>query len=322
MIRDETRQPERIAVRVHAIVYAGPDVNLYDLRPIEGSLLPAFESGAHVDLHLPNGIVRQYSLANDQREYHRYLFGIKRDLHSRGGSRYIHDNLRVSDTLFVGAPRNTFALNGEQVPVVFISGGIGVTPFLSMARRAADLGLEWILHAAMRRRSETAVLSELAEVQKRVVIHIDEECGDKPIDLAPIIASASPDTHFYCCGPGPMLKAFEEATRKRPASKIHVEHFQNEAAAVETRGFSVRLARSNRTIDVQPGQTIAAALRNAGIDISTSCEQGVCGACETRVLEGVPDHLDLILTDDEKVANKSMMICCSGCLGDLLLLDL
>jgi vanillate O-demethylase ferredoxin subunit len=219
-------------------------------------------------------------------------------------------------------PRSTFSLVEDGKPAIFISGGIGVTPFLSMLARASRIRMDWRLHAAVRTREETLLLSSAGELGERVVTHVDEEHDGRPFDLHQIVRSAAPDTHLYCCGPSPMLDAFEQATSARNGQYNHVERFSADAPAAAGSGYSVRLARSNRTIEVRPGQTLLAALQDAGVWVATSCEQGVCGSCETRILAGRADHRDLILTKDEKSANQTMMICCSGSLDDVLVLDL
>lgn len=309
-------------MRVVKITYAGPSVNFYELRPVSGRNVPSFTAGAHVDLYLPNGLVRQYSIASDPEDRVRYLFGVKLDKLGRGGSRLVHETFRAGAVVPVGAPRSTFSLVEDGRPAIFISGGIGVTPFLSMSARASRIGLDWKLHAAVRTREDILLLSSSGEFGVRAVMHIDEEHDDRPLDLARIVDSAAADAHIYCCGPAPMLDAFEHATAARDRRYVHIERFNSDIPPATVGGYLVRLVRSNQTVEVLPGQTILAALRDAGVQVATSCEQGVCGSCETRILAGRADHRDLILTDDEKFANQTMMICCSGSLDDVLVLDL
>jgi ferredoxin-NADP reductase len=313
---------DSIDMRVTAILYAGPDTNLYELRPISEDLVPAFKAGAHIDLHLPNGLIRQYSIASDPEDRTRYVLGIKRDASGRGGSRFVHESIRAGTVIPTGLPRSTFSLVEDGKPAVFIAGGIGVTPFLSMAQRANRIGLNWKLYAAMRKCADLPILSPLQSQGDRITTHLDEKHNDRPIDLAAIIRSVSSDTHLYCCGPSPMLKLFEQQTASRESKYNHLERFTNDAPAGAAPGYAVQLARSNLTVHVGTGQTIIEALRDKGIQVMTSCEQGVCGSCETKVVAGRPDHRDVILTDDEKASNKTMMICCSGSLDDVLVLDL
>jgi tetrachlorobenzoquinone reductase len=311
-----------IDMRVTAIIYAGPGVNLYEVRPITGDPVPLFDAGAHVDLYLSNGLVRQYSIASDPEDRDRYVLGIKLDTLGRGGSRFVHEFIRVGTVIPISMPRSTFSLVEDGKRAVFIAGGIGVTPFLSMAQRASRIGLDWKLYAAVRTRADLAVLSAIQNRGDRVTTHVDEDHENRPIDLARIVRSVSPDTHLYCCGPSPMLKVFEQETSSREGQYNHIERFSNDLLAATMGGYTVQLARLNLTVKVDAGQTIMEALRRTGIDVATSCEQGVCGTCETKIVAGRPDHRDVILTDDEKASNKTMMICCSGSLDDVLVLDL
>ena len=283
--------------------------------------MPRFTAGAHVDLRLPNGFVRQYSIANSEEEDHRYLLGVKREAAGRGGSRLMHDELRVGTVLEVGRPRNNFPLVESAAHSVLIAGGIGVTPILSMVARLRSLGRSWELHYAVRRRSEAAFLDLLRAGGAPVLLHVDEEQGSV-LDVALIVGAVREGTHLYCCGPTPMLDAFTSAAASWPAEQVHLEYFASAFAPAIDKGFIVELARSKRQIAVVPGQTILEALRANGIKVVSSCEQGICGSCETRVLAGEPDHRDLLLSDEEKAAGEVMMICCSGSRSAVLVLDL
>lgn len=303
-----------------SVTWKSDAIRSIELRPVQEEPLPAFDAGSHIDLHLPTGLVRSYSLTNPQGERHRYVIGVGRDRASRGGSSYLHDQLRVGDILGVSPPRNLFKLAEDAPAAVLIAGGIGVTPTVCMAARLTELGRPWTLHYAVRSRSEAAFLPDLEGYGERLHLHCDDENGGV-LDLKPIVASAPPEAHLYCCGPTPMMQAFGDLTRPLDPDRIHVEHFTPlESAAVEG-GFLVELARSGRTVAVPHGSTILEALANAGFLLPNSCQQGVCGTCETRVLAGVPDHRDSIMTPSERAANKTMMICCSGSLSERLVLD-
>ncbi len=308
-----------LRARLTAIRYAAEGIHLYEFSPVDGSTFPAFTAGAHVDLHLPNGLVRQYSLCNAQEETHRYVVGIKRDAASRGGSAYVHDQLKVGTVLALGTPRNHFTLREDAPHSVLIAGGIGVTPIACMAQRLRALGASFEVHYAVRRRDEAALLDLLAGGSLH--LHVDAERG-APLALAQIVAAAPPQAHLYCCGPGPMLDAFEAATGGRPAGQVHLERFSAATPAAAEGGFTVQLARSGRSIRVPPGCTILDTLRQEGVEVQASCEQGICGSCETRVLSGRPDHRDSLLSDQEKRSNQVMMVCCSGSRDELLVLDL
>ncbi|MFC5496891.1 PDR/VanB family oxidoreductase [Caenimonas terrae] len=309
-----------LAMRLSAIRYAAAGINLYEFTPLDGAALPAFGAGAHIDLHLPNGLVRQYSLCNPSHEHHRFVVGVKRDINSRGGSRCVHDELRAGSVLQVGGPRNNFELNEDALHTVLIAGGIGVTPIACMVQRLQVLGRSFELHYGVRQREEAAFLDVLAGTGCH--LHVDAEHGGVPLDIAAVLAAAPADAHLYCCGPGPMLDAFEAAAAGRPPALVHVERFSPVQPAAVAGGFTVKLARTGGSVYVAPGHSILDTLRAGGIDVPASCEQGICGTCETRVLAGTPDHRDSLLSDEEKAANNVMMVCCSGSKEDILILDL
>jgi vanillate O-demethylase ferredoxin subunit len=312
-------------VRLKRINFEAETVNSYELVAIEGDLIP-FTAGSHIDLHLSNGMIRSYSLVNDPSERHRYVIAVNKDAASRGGSRFIHDGLRVGDIITISHPRNNFALQENAGHSVLIAGGIGITPLFSMIHRLETLGRSWELYYAARMRCSAAFLDALNAlrpgVQPKLHLNFDHEPSGRMFDLTAIVKGAPPDAHLYCCGPVPMLQAFEMATTDRPADHVHVEYFKAREKPAAEGGFEVRLARSNRTIMVEPGKTILNALLDAGIEASYACTEGVCGTCETRLLEGIPDHRDLFLSKEEQAANKTMIICRSGSKSRTLVLDL
>ena len=308
--------------RLTAIRYAAHETNLYEFTRLDGAAWPDAAPGAHIDLHLPNGMMRQFSLVRPGAAPQTYVVGVKRDRASRGGSIQVHDGLRVGDELDIGGPRNNFPLDENASHSVLFAGGIGVTPIMCMIERLEALGRSWRLYYSCRSRAETTFLRELQAKGERVTFNFDAENGGKFLDL-PAIAAASPkDAHLYCCGPTPMLKAFEAATASWPRAQVHVEYFTAAEAPATDGGYIVELRRSGREIVVPQGKTILEALREAGIEVTTSCEEGVCGACETAVISGTPDHRDMILTASERAASRTMMICCSGCKSERLVLDL
>jgi tetrachlorobenzoquinone reductase len=314
---------QTLAVQLHAIRYETAAINTYELRAADGAALPRFTAGAHVDLHLPNGLVRSYSLCNDPDETHCYVLGVNHDPASRGGSRYVHEALRVGMTLTISAPQNDFPLFEAARHTVFIAGGIGITPILSMIRRLDALERSWELHYCTRTPETTAFLETLRGYGPRVHVHHDGTPDGKRLDIAALFAQHDAETHFYCCGPVPMLDAFNAATVPfEDEARFHVEYFAAKEAPATAGGFTVQLARTGRSIRVEAGKTILETLQGAGVEVNYSCSQGVCGACETRVLEGIPEHRDMVLTKAERESNRSMMICCSGSKGDCLVLDL
>ena len=307
-------------MRLTGIAYAAKDTNLYEFRRPDGASLPGIEPGAHIDIHLPNGMMRQYSLVTADGDPAAYVVGIKRDRASRGGSRYVHEYLGVAEILKIGGPRNHFPLNEDAPHSVLIAGGIGITPIWCMAQRLQKLGRSFELHYACRTRDEAAFLQELQKLQQAHV-HIDAEVGGF-LDLAPIIANAPAGSHFYCCGPAPMLAGYETATKHVPAAQVHAEYFTAKEEAATDGGYVVELRKSGLEFAVPEGRTILQVLRDAGVDTPYSCESGVCGACEAKVVSGDVDHRDNVLTETERKASKTMMICCSGSKSSRLVLDL
>jgi tetrachlorobenzoquinone reductase len=307
-------------MRLTAIRYAAQDINLYEFRSPDGAALPPVEPGSHVDLHLPNGMMRQYSLVTADGDAGAYVVGVKRDRASRGGSVYIHDHLRVGQIIAVGGPRNNFPLKEDAAHSVLIAGGIGVTPIWCMAQRLKKLGRSFELHYACRDRAEVAFHDEL-KATPEAKIHIDAEAGGF-LDVAAIVSGARKDAHFYCCGPVPMLDAYEKATKHLPPEQVHIEYFTAKEEAATEGGYVVELRKSGKEFTVPEGKTILDVLLEGGVDIMYSCQEGVCGACETIVVSGTPDHRDGILTDKERAESKTMMICCSGSKSPRLVLDL
>ncbi len=317
----EESPADLLTLRLDAIRFAAADTNLYEFVRADGGPLPAYSPGAHIDVHMPGGLMRQYSLARPYRPGEAYLVGIKLDAGTRGGSRFMHEQARVGSTFQVSPPRNHFPLAEDAPHTVLIAGGIGVTPIWCMAQRLAETRAPFEMHYAVRTRADAAFLEELEAMSPLARLHVDAEAG-AVLDVAAIVKAAPKGAHLYCCGPGPMLAAFEAATAGWPAERVHVEYFSGPAPEPIEGGFVIALAKSGREFVIEPGTTILETLRKAGFNVPASCEQGVCGTCETRVLEGTPDHRDLLLTPAEKASNKTMMICCSGSLSDRLVLDL
>jgi ferredoxin-NADP reductase len=311
-----------IEVRLNAIRYAARDINLYEFRRPDGGPLPDYAPGAHVDLHLPNGLLRNYSLIVPKPEPGTYTFGIKRDRASRGGSRYIHEELKVGRTLKISPPRNNFPLVEDAAATVMLAGGIGITPIWCMVQRLEELRAPWRLHYANRTRAETAFLEPLAALAG-ARLHFDDETGGKFLDVGRIVAEAPKEAHLYCCGPAPMMQAFEAATADWPRAQVHVEYFVAKAEpAVRKGGFTVELARSGQEFFIPEGESILEVLLDHGLDVDYSCELGICGACEQRVISGIPEHHDSILTEEEQAENQRVMICCAGCRSERLVLDM
>lgn len=305
-------------VQVTAMRLETPDVISIELRATGGHALPPAAPGAHVDVRLSNGVTRPYSIVSSDDD--RYVLAVKREAESRGGSRHVHDTLRVGDVVGVGAPRNQFALAEDAHPSLLIAGGIGITPLLPMARALEREGRPWRMHYTARDVSAAPFARELQSFGDKVRMHGSRDAGR--LDIARLVADAAPGTHFYCCGPSGMLDAFAAATRDVDPAHVHMERFEAIAPPPDAGSFEVKLARSGRSVRVGPKVTVLDALLEAGVNVPYSCSQGICGSCEARVLEGVPEHRDEILTEAERASNKSMMLCCSRSLSPTLVLDL
>ena len=240
---------DTLQVRVKTITWEADGILSFELWPMPPRKeLPAFTAGAHVDVHLPNGVLRSYSLLNSQDERNRYVIGVNKDAQSRGGSRYMHETLRAGDALTIGFPRNNFPLDEAAPLSVFIAGGIGITPLRSMIRRMQSLGKPWRLHYAARTRQNAAFVDALQalrdETSAEVHFTFDREPGARMLDIPGIVDALPTGAHIYCCGPLPMLDAFEAATKAVPPGQVHVEYFAARESAATEGGFTVELARS------------------------------------------------------------------------------
>jgi ferredoxin-NADP reductase len=319
-------ETSRFSARVQEVVSESECVRSYLLRPAGDDRFPAAGAGAHIDLHLGNDLVRSYSLCGKPGDVDAYRIAVSLEESGRGGSKYVFESLAPGVLIDIGGPRNNFALNESAAHSILVAGGIGITPLWSMAQRLAQLGRSWTLYYAARSLKTAAFvphLQELAELTNgRVVISVADDPQRQRFDWRQIARAAPAGTHFYCCGPAPMVAAFSQALDHLPPNQVHVEYFNGAAPATDGKGFTVELAQSSKIVQVKPGQSILDALQAIGVEVSHACKEGVCAACETRVLQGTPDHRDLVLSKKEKADNKSMMICCSGALSETLVLDL
>lgn len=312
-------------VVVRKRVEQGEGVVVLDLVDPLGKSLPVFEAGAHVDIHLKPGLVRQYSLCGNPADATAYRLGILKDPASRGGSLAVHELLFEGNQIAISVPRNHFPLAGDASRSILIGGGIGITPMIAMAHTLQASCSDFALHYCSRSRSRTAFLDELAcaSFSKRVFTHFDDEAAEQKLDLAAVLGSPDDDVHVYVCGPaGFMAWVISEAVKAGYAeANIHREYFQVE---VDTSGnsFEVVAARTGKTVRVAEGQSIVDALAAVGINIDVSCEQGVCGTCLCNVLDGEPDHRDVYLTEEEKAANDQILVCCSRAKTAKLVLDI
>jgi ferredoxin-NADP reductase len=285
-----------------------------------GAQLPAWTPGAHIDLLLAD-LVRQYSLCGTPGDQHTYRIAVLLDPDGRGGSRRVHETLREGDQVAVRGPRNHFPLH--SVPrYLFIAGGIGITPILPMVAAAAEAGADWRLYYGGRSRVSMAFRDELERYGERVTLWPQDTDGLLPLDE--ILHGPQDGTLVYCCGPEGLLTAAEQRCATWPPGSLHTERFAAKPQAAETheQPFEVVCQRSGLTVTVPPGQSIIDALDENGVSVLSSCLEGVCGTCETRVLEGIPEHRDSLLSEEEQEANEYMMICVGRSKSERLVLDL
>lgn len=317
---------DQLTVKVLRKTQEAQDIASFELARVDGGPLPAFSAGSHIDVQVPGGLTRQYSLCNDDQESHRYRIAVLRDAASRGGSAGMHDALHTGDVLTISTPRNHFPLVRAE-RTVLLAGGIGVTPLLSMAQRLAAVGADFELHYCTRSAERTAFRAEIAAspFAGRVHFHFDDGDAGQKLNAAALLASPAAGTHVYICGPTGFIDHVVGTTVTQGWDKanVHLEYFG--AAPQDTANdgsFEVQIASSGKTYTVAKDQSVVQALAAHDIEILTSCEQGVCGTCITRVLQGECDHRDLYFTDEEKAANDQFTPCCSRAKGKLLVLDL
>lgn len=287
------------------------------LRHPLGEQLPAWEPGAHIDVVLGPELERQYSLCGDPADRTAWRIAVLREPDGRGGSAHVHEELGQGAKVRVRGPRNHFALRPAP-RYRFVAGGIGITPILPMLAAAESAGAEWTLLYGGRTRNSLAFTQELSRYGDRVTVAPQDETG--LLDLASVLDDVPEGTLVYCCGPGPLLDAVEA---RCPAGVLHVERFApKEQETGANTAFEVELAQSGRTLTVPADVSVLDAVRATGVEVLFSCTEGTCGTCETDVLEGTPDHRDSVLTDEEREAGETMMICVSRCRGKRLVLDL
>lgn len=306
---------------VRARTVASEGVVCLELADARGGELPAWQPGAHIDLLLGDGMVRQYSLCGDPADRSAYRIGVLREPDGRGGSVFVHERLAVGDRVRVRGPRNNFAVEGAP-SYLFIAGGIGITPLLPMIAQAHASGADWQLLYGGRSRASMAFLPELQQYDGHV--HVVPQDTHGILDLPGFLARHTPGALVYACGPEPMLLAVEAACSSLPAGTLHVERFspKEQLRTEADAGFEVFLKQSGITVEVPPDRSILHSIEATGVVVLSSCQEGTCGTCETDVLEGEPEHRDSLLTPEERAGNETMMICVSRCKGRRLVLDL
>ena len=299
----------------------------FEFADLKGEALPMFSAGAHVDVYLPSGLVRQYSLCNDPSETHRYQICVLRHAASRGGSQAMHELLLEGDTVSLGLPKNHFPLESGAKHSVLIAGGIGITPLLSMAHQLSSKGADFTLHYCARSRQRSPFLDAIAnsKFSDRVVFHFSDDPNSKKFDVSKDLRQFSPESHLYVCGPVRFMEATLAGAHQQgwPEGNLHREYFSGvQSDSTSNVAFDIKLASSGRIVHVSKESTVMAALAACGVEIASSCSEGVCGTCLTRVLGGEVDHRDRFLTAQERAAQDRFTPCCSRARGSMLVLDI
>lgn len=317
---------DKQALIVRAINDEATNIRSYELAFADGAALPPAEAGAHVAIHLPNGLTRQYSLYDQPGAKTVYRIAVLKDPKSRGGSEFMHEQVKVGDQLNISGPFNNFPLSAKHQSATLIAGGIGLTPVISMARHLHQCGTPFSLHYCARNEVDAAFVEELRREEAfsgAVQMYFDGGDPAKGLNVRDLLAEIVGERHLYCCGPGGLMDAVEAATKHWPKGTVHFERFKAEPVnSAENTKFTIHLSRSNVEFEVPADKSILNVLREQGFDIDTVCEEGVCGSCLTDVLEGIPEHRDQILNDDEKSKNDVMAVCCSRAKTSRLVLDI
>lgn len=315
---------DNILLEVADVRAEARDVLLLELRAPDRGQLPEFTPGAHIELCLENGLIRHYSLANDCRERDRYLLGIARSAPSRGGSDYVHRQLKCGMRITARKPRNNFQLTNEAGAYIFIAGGIGITPIMSMCLWCEANCKPWRLVYAARSQQRAAFYEALRPYAEHVHFHFDD-VKNSVLDVADILSRVRENEHIYCCGPDPLMKAVRDCSRDLTSSPVHFEYFSPPSKSSENEQsevFAVKLRGTGLTLEIPANKSILEVLEENGISVESGCRAGVCRTCEVSVCEGQIDHRDFVLSQAERDSGRSMMICVSRGRSSLLVLDL
>ena len=315
-----------LTVKVDKINQEAEDIRSYELVDPEGRLLPMFTAGSHIDVELPNGLMRQYSISNDPRDVDRYVIAVLREVEGRGGSASMHDDVKEGDSLTITAPRNNFPIHENATHHILLAGGIGVTPLLAMARDLAGRDQSFELHYCTRSPEKTAFKDAIAsdELKSSVTVHHDGGNPADGLDIAGMLKEVRQGANVYYCGPTGFMHACEQATEHWPTGTVHREFFNVDPDVEfgDDNAFKIIIASTGQELDVPADKSIVDVLRANGIEVETMCEEGICGTCATVLLEGDPDHRDFVLDDEEKERGEFIMVCCSRAKSPTLKLDL
>jgi vanillate O-demethylase ferredoxin subunit len=315
----------KIDVIVEKITEEATDIKSFRLVSRTGAALPRFEAGSHIDVHV-GGVTRQYSLCSDPTDTSSYLIGVKLEAQSRGGSKAAHA-LKEGDHLEISEPRNLFALDAGNGPALLIGAGIGITPLVAMMYQLKAQNKAFTLHYFARSSDHIAFSETLLRTDEeldfgRMHFHLGLDAQATGDQLDKLLTRPEPGQHVYFCGPGPFMEAINQRCEDWPKDTVHFEYYSAEPVAVTDGGFEVIATRSGRRVWVGPEQSITDALNAAGVEVCVSCEQGICGTCLTRVLNGTPIHNDMFLNDAEKAKNDQMLPCISRASSSTLTLDI
>lgn len=317
---------ETLQVKVKRKYLEAKDICVLEMVSLTGLPLPRFSAGSHVDIYLPNGLIRQYSLCNAPHETHRYVIAVKKDPASRGGSNAIHEELSEGQSVRIGLPRNSFSLAEDNTRKILIGGGIGITPLLSMAEKLKRENKDFVLHYSARSLKQMAFLEKMSDfsLTTRVKLYCNDQEVYRAFDADEALRSETNGAQLYVCGPHAFIENVLGTARLRgwDESNLYFEHFKVESFDSVDSAFEVEIVSTGQIVFVNSTETIVQALRNNKILIPVSCEQGVCGTCLTGVLEGVCDHRDFLLSDEERGSNKKIIPCCSRSKSPKLILEL
>ncbi|WP_416311721.1 PDR/VanB family oxidoreductase [Pseudomonas sp. W03] len=314
---------EMFSVRVTAVEQATPQIKRFTLARTDGQPMPAFTGGSHVIVKMTDGLSNAYSLMSDPRDLSHYQIGVRLEEQSKGGSAFMHQQVEVGSELTISTPNNLFGLDPKAGRHVLIAGGIGITPFLSQLHELEGGAVPYELHYAFRSPEHGAFQGELADGPHAESVRFYIDSLERRLDLAGLFASLAEDAHVYVCGPKPLIDAVIDGAKKAGIAESRV-HFEQFAAAPASGGaFTLVLGRSGRELRVEEGMTIIQAIENVkAAKVECLCREGVCGTCETAILEGEVEHFDQYLSDDEKASQQTMMLCVSRARGERLVIDL
>lgn len=315
-----------LELRIQSVAQETEDIVRIDLVDPRDRDLPEFSAGAHLDVHIAEGLVRQYSLAGDPAERRRYQIAVLREVAGRGGSKVLHENAHPGGAITVSAPRNHFPLADGAKRHLLLAGGIGVTPMMAMIATLEARGADWRMHYCTRSAEKTAFCDRLQPfvAAGKVVLHHDGGNPKKGLDISTTLKDVEPGTHLYYCGPSGFMAAVAQAAKHWPDGSVHFEFFNSPPARpVETRAntpFQVKLKSTGEVLDIPADKSIVQVLRDKGHAIDTSCEEGYCGTCMTRYVEGKPEHRDTVLDADDRA--QYVLICCARSNTPMLVLDI